>query len=207
MTIPNSVTSIFSYAFAWCSGLKIVYIGDGIKNIYGQAFANCDKLQDFYCYAFRYPQTGNDVFKGSYIDYVTLHVPMDAVEYYKAVEPWKNFKSIVGEEGSMGETPKCATPVIAYENGKLTFTCETPGVEYVTDVVCLATNNSVIDLTGSYTFKVYAKKVGYDNSDVATKVINLSEGGASSGKIGDVNGDGVVDAADVVKVTNIIMGE
>ena len=53
-----------------------------------------------------------------------------------------------------------------------------------------------------YTIKVYASKNGYENSDTATAEIT-----ATLGLSGDANGDGVVNAADVVKVTNIIMGE
>lgn len=48
---------------------------------------------------------------------------------------------------------------------------------------------------------VYAFKDGLNNSDRAIADILIA-----SEKDGDVNGDGVVNAADVVKVTNIIMG-
>jgi hypothetical protein len=44
-------------------------------------------------------------------------------------------------------------------------------------------------------------KEGYEKSDVATLEFSLGAGG----KTGDVNGDGVVNAADVVKVANIII--
>ena len=80
-------------------------------------------------------------------------------------------------------------------------------VEYVTDIVCTDNKkyySSAIDLTSTYTVSVYATKAGYDNSDVATKEITLSDS-ASSGKKGDVNGDGVVNAADIVQIVNIIM--
>ena len=50
---------------------------------------------------------------------------------------------------------------------------------------------------------VYATKAGYSDSDVATRDINI----AGTGIEGDVNGDGVVNAADVVKISNIIMGK
>ena len=33
--------------------------------------------------------------QNSYIEYVTLHVPYASIDAYKAVNPWKNFKSIV----------------------------------------------------------------------------------------------------------------
>ena len=119
---------------------------------------------------------------------------MVSVDLYKTAEPWSSFKSIVDLDGNVLETKKCETPVIVYENGKLMFACATEGVEYVTDIVCTDNKkyySSAIDLTGTYTISVYATKAGYDNSDVATKEIKLSNG-ASSGKKGDVNGDNEV---------------
>lgn len=51
------------------------------------------------------------------------------------------------------------------------------------------------------TVNVYATKVGYENSDVATKEFS------ASGSTGDLNNDGVTNAADVVKLTDIIMNQ
>ena len=95
ITIPNSVTSIGNSAFYECSGLSSVTIGSGIKNIYGSAFASCPDLTDVICYAENVPSTNTDAFKGSYIEYTTLHVPASAVNAYKVAGPWKNFKSII----------------------------------------------------------------------------------------------------------------
>lgn len=220
VNIPASVRLISNNAFSYCSGLTSIIIGKGVEEIKSEAFRECKNLTDVYCYAesFRssasiyYSDEGNplytsvDAFKDSYIEYATLHVPATLIDDYKTTEPWKNFKEIVGLNGEMQE--KCATPVIIYENGKVMFACATEGVEYVTDIVCTDNKkyySSAIDLAGTYTVSVYATKAGYENSDVATLEITLSDN--ASDKKGDVNGDGVVDAADVVKVTNIIMGE
>ncbi|MBO4719830.1 MAG: leucine-rich repeat domain-containing protein [Prevotella sp.] len=217
VTIPNSVTSIGDEAFKGCSGLTSVIIGSGIKNIYSQAFASCPELTDVYCYAekvpsmwiVRYGQPCTDAFDGSYIEYATLHVPAASVNDYKTTAPWSGFKSIEAIDGETPETQKCATPVIIYENGKLMFACATEGVEYVTDITCADIKkhySSAIDLTGTYTVSVYATKSGYDNSDVATKEINISSA-SGSGELGDLNNDGKTDAADVVKLVNIISGQ
>jgi hypothetical protein len=193
-------------AFEACSSLISITIGSGLYSINSKVFASCKELTDIYCYAEKIPNTSADAFKDSYIEYATLHVPAALIDDYKTTEPWKNFKEIVGLNGEMQE--KCATPVIIYENGKVMYACATEGVEYVTDIVCTDNKkyySSAIDLTGTYTVSVYATKAGYGNSDVATLEITLSDN--ASDKKGDVNGDGVVDAADVVKVTNIIMGK
>lgn len=52
-------------------------------------------MTDVYCYAENVPSTNVDAFEGSYIEYATLHVPKGCIDAYKAVEPWKNFKSIL----------------------------------------------------------------------------------------------------------------
>ncbi len=105
------------------------------------------------------------------------------------------------------ETPKCATPTISYDNGKLQFSCETEGVEYVAKVTCTATGEgeygaSSIPLTTTYKVTVYATKKGYENSDVATKDIDVS--GTSSIR-GDVNNDGQVGMPDAMFIVNKIL--
>ena len=95
VTIPNSVTSIGIAAFQYCSGLTSIAIGSGIEDIGNQAFADCPELTDVCCYAENVPSTNVDAFEGSYIEYATLHVPKGCIDAYKAVEPWKNFKSIL----------------------------------------------------------------------------------------------------------------
>ena len=108
VTIPNSVTEIWEGAFRGCKALASITIGCRVKNIYYGAFADCPELTDVYCYAEN--PTGDDpwdadddyglntsysAFMGSYIEYATLHVPKGCLDAYKAVKPWKNFKSIV----------------------------------------------------------------------------------------------------------------
>jgi hypothetical protein len=43
--IPNSVTSIGSHAFGYCSGLESIVIPDSVKSIADYAFAYCRKLE------------------------------------------------------------------------------------------------------------------------------------------------------------------
>ena len=103
---------------------------------------------------------------------------------------------------------KCATPTINFADGKLQFTCETEGVEFVSKVTLKNSDageyeGASVPLTTAYTVTVYAKKDGYENSDVATKEIDLS--GMGYGKKGDVNGDGEVGMPDVMYIVNYIL--
>ena len=163
------MTSIGDDAFRECIGLTSITIGNSVKNIYGSAFANCPELTNVTCMAETVPSTNSNAFDGSLVEYATLHVPDASVNLYKAAEPWKNFKEIVGLNGSNPETPKCTTPTISYQNGELMFSSTTEGAEYVyeiTDSDIKRGYSSNVQLTVTYNISVYATKTGYDNSDV-----------------------------------------
>ena len=117
------------------------------------------------------------------------------------------FTTSGSEPGPVGT--KCATPTIGFTNGKLNFSCETEDVEFVAKVTCTASgegnyNVSSIPLTTTYVVSVYAKKNGYENSDVATKEIEIG-GSGSTGVRGDLNGDGVVNMPDAMFIVNKIL--
>lgn len=177
ITIPNSVTSIEEDAFSRCSGLTSVTIGSGIKTIRSWAFALCPELTDVYCLAEVMPSTEANAFQDSYTEYATLHVPTASIDKYKSTEPWSSFKTIVGLDGTTPEepvTPKCEKPTISYQNGKLSFTCVTEGVDFISEITDTDIKNyytKEVDLTVTYLVSVYAIKSGYDNSDVATATL------------------------------------
>ena len=98
---------------------------------------------------------------------------------------------------------KCTTPTINIVDGKLHFDCDTPDVTYNYNIITLddtsGKGNDII-LTNTYKITVYATKDGYESSDVATKEIKFATGF-------DLNGDNKVNAADVVKLVNIIINQ
>ena len=189
--------------YSGCSSLTSITIPNSVTFIGKNTFANCKELADVYCYAVNVPSTGDDVFMDSGIEYATLHVPANSINTYKTTEPWKNFGTIV----TLGDTPglqKCVTPTITYKDGKLSLSCDTEGVEYVTNVECLDNKkfyDNEIQLSGKYRVSVYATKAGYEDSDIATTDIDVR------GLKGDINGDDEVNVTDIVTLVNIIMSE
>ena len=129
---------------------------------------------DVYCYAESVPYTNSDAFDGSYTEYATLHVPAASIEQYKAKAPWSNFGAIVATDGTLPDPPtpptpeKCATPTISYSKGELTFSCETEGAEFIseiTDTDIKKHYTASVSLTATYNISVYATKANYENSD------------------------------------------
>lgn len=149
------------------------------------------------------PSTETSAFEGSYVEYTKLHVPASALNAYRTTAPWSGFKEVVPISGE--QVTKCATPTISYVNGKIKFSCETEGVEYVSELSTADVGNRYTDeveLSGKITVKVYATKSGLEKSDIATAEIEVP------GELrGDLNKDGTVNVADHVELTKIIMNE
>ena len=194
ITIPNSVTKISAYAFSECYALTTVIIGSGVTEIGDGAFSN-SVLTDVYCSAEAVPSTSLDAFEGSNIESATLHVPDVSLESYSSTAPWSLFGTKIALE-------KCATPIITIADGEISFSCETDGVEFVSEITAPDAKkyyDGKIVLTNKYIISVYAAKYGYANSDVVSEEITLG------GNLGDVNGDGVVDVSDYIGVANLIL--
>ena len=138
VTIPNSVTSIRDTAF--------------------RSYKN---LENFYCYAENFSSIDVDIFKDSYIEYATLHVPSSAISYYQTTAPWSGFGTIKALESTDVGTKKCETPTISFADGELVFICATEGVEYVSEI-------KSNDINKFYTEKV-SLTVCYDISVTAMK--------------------------------------
>ena len=162
-----------------------ITIPNSIKDIHSFAFSGCPKLENVYCYAENFSDISDNIFKDSYIEYATLHVPSSALSYYQTTEPWSGFGTIKALEGTDVETKKCETPSISIVDGKLIFSCATEGVEYVSEVTCSDVNkyySNEINLAACYDITVTAMKTGYDNSDVATaKLYWLTSSGSLEG--------------------------
>ena len=94
VTIPDSVTTIGSSAFSGCSNLTSVTIGDGVTTIGSSAFQDCSSLTSVYCKATTPPAGGYDMFLSN-ASGRKIYVPMESVEAYKGASYWKNYADAI----------------------------------------------------------------------------------------------------------------
>ena len=221
VTIPNNVMTIGKSAFNGCSGLVSLTIGMAIESIYNEAFANCPELLDVYSYAEKVPYAASNAFDGSYPEYVTLHVPDASVKSYKSTEPWSSFSKIVGLSAGEPEQPeveKCATPVVTYAEGKLSFSCETTGAQFVTNITDTDIKkhyDAEIELSATYNIEVFATKANCENSDTVSVALVWVENGNVDEETGVISvpaapvlvqgNGGVLNISGVAKNTDIVV--
>ena len=202
VNIPDNVTSIGGSAFEGCTSLVYVTLPSKLTSIGIDAFVDCNSLTDVYCKATKALNIPDDYNIGfPYIGNIILHVPSESINNYKSTWPWNCFKGIVSLDNSdtQGEQ-KCSKPTISIVEGKFVFRSETSGVKYHWSISSpFGKSGGGFSVNLPVTLYVFATKSGYQNSDVATYVF--------PSLVGDVNQDGVVDVADHVKLSEIIMNQ
>lgn len=124
-------------------------------------------------------------------------------------------KSKSGETSLLGTVPrvsaeggtvtlKCATPELVYAGRKVSCSCATPDVTFSYRISLLGAEgvsaDGKINIDPAFKVEVTAKREGYIDSDVAAIDFTLEE-------VGDVNGDGKINIADVTALVDIILGK
>lgn len=212
----TKITTIPSKSFLNCSKLISITIPENVTSIGKCAFSGCTSLTQLYCMA-EEPPSASSAFESYYQGYpqltypavnknsVTLYVPASSFNLYSTQEPWKSFKEILTIDGSEVVVPKCATPTISVVEGKIKFSCETEDVSFVSSITMPTSSKSAdgteISLSNKYKVTVFAKKRGYIDSDIAEAEF------VGSLIRGDLNNDGIVNVADHVDLSKIIMGQ
>ena len=107
---------------------------------------------------------------------------------------------------------QCEKPSIEYSDGKLFFSCETEGVTFnyiINPTSVHGRTDATVDLANeeepmTFIVSVIASKSGYKDSEEALGMFQFF---GDRGVWGDLTGDGVVNAADHVELSNIIMNQ
>jgi hypothetical protein len=203
------VTSIGEGAFENNENLEKVSIPETIEFIGNNAFAGCTCLKEIRVLAEEPIKLGSasagtrgddasSVFAGVDTETCTLYVPAGTKDLYSSTDGWKEFLKI--EE--MGEEPapngECATPTITVVGNKCKFQCETPGAVFTCSLSSeeFTGDEFVLNQVFTYTLTVYATAPGYSRSKPAKYVFTRA--------VGDVNGDGQINIADVTAIINMI---
>ena len=217
LTIGNSVTTIGESAFNYCIGLTSLAIPNSVTNIGYGAFSDCIELKEVYSYSSN-PSLitmGDGVFcvfssgQGNYSGR-TLYVPAGSLTAYQADSSWSSFFGTIVEmdpvlvssiklnvtsaELNEGEALQLTATVLPEDasDKSVIWASSNPNVATVDD-------NGLVTAMGVGTATVTA---------VTTDGSNLSASCAVTVKnpsIGDVNGDGMVNIADVTSLIDILI--
>ncbi len=204
VNIPSSLKVIHDWMFRGCTSLASIVIPEGVETIGFGVFSSCTSLVSvtipstvttiseeafWYCEGLTtiksFIQNPPEIPASAFYNYVmsTLYVPEGAIDRYKAKNYWNLFTTI------RPITEQCATPTIAYNNGKLSFSSDTDGATCkwtITDEDVTTGEGNEVTLAVSYQVSVYATKTGYMDSEVATVTlcwldVNPQNGGIVTG--------------------------
>ncbi|MCR4914976.1 MAG: hypothetical protein K6A96_04400 [Prevotella sp.] len=162
------------------------------------------------CYQLKFLDSGGDGIKGANGNgfYKLIQIDADGNTTELTKGDYSGATHLVNfglHNAPFGE--KCSTPTITFENGEISFNCETEDVEFYYNVKCDGDNTSsgnhfrLSNLKSCYHITVYATKAGWISSDPATLDIEIP------GLLGDANGDGEITIADAVKIVDVILGD
>ncbi len=101
VTMGSSVTSIGKEVFRNCTGLTQVTLGSGVTSIGTLAFYGCTALQRVTCQRSTPATIQSNTFDSNHYSTTKVYVPsMSAVNSYKAATYWKNFYTILPNDGT-----------------------------------------------------------------------------------------------------------
>ena len=214
MEIGDGVTTIGKWAFSGCSSLKFFAFGTQMATIGQEAFSDCTAMEEIISKAQTPPVCGSQALEDINIWVCKLYVPDGCMGVYGDADQWMNFFYKEEGEGTLpqgGDNPnlsrKCETPPITFDGSIVKFDCKTSDVIFHYTITSSDAKSDIstssIEMKNSYTISVYATKDGYTDSEVAKKSFQV----AGAGKKGDVDGNGVVNVADHVELTKIIMNQ
>ena len=145
VTTPNSLKTIGISAFEGCVRLGKISLGTGIENIEANAFAECKRLYDIYCYA-TYPPFAEESSFANYNVYV--YIPCEYQRDYILDVIWGKFKFIECIESEEATTDGNVTVLPSFNDVTITWPTEDNADTYTivikkgNEVFCTLTFNS-----------------------------------------------------------------
>ncbi len=128
VNIPDSVTKIENNAFQYCTSLISVTIGDNVTTIGYQAFNWCKSLKQVYCYATIPPSLGYDAFSYS-ASGRRIYVYEECVEVYKSA--WSSYKDSIYTNGE--NCPETTTIQYTTNDGNTITSSKLPIISNIYD--------------------------------------------------------------------------
>ena len=116
--IPAGVTEIHGQVFTWCPNLTTVTIPAGVTSIEAYAFYNCEKLAFVELKGAVPPAMGDYPFDET-PDYLTILVPENSVNTYRAASGWNNYYGQILQSSPHGFCGKNVRWIV--KNGTLTL--------------------------------------------------------------------------------------
>ena len=111
IVLPPHLTKVEATLFYKCKNLRSVTIPAEVTSIGMMAFSQCYKLEEITCLATTPPTATATAFLMLPTAQISLYVPDESVDLYKAAPVWKNFNV----------QPISATRVISIDNSQLTI--------------------------------------------------------------------------------------
>ena len=96
LRIPNSITRLGQFCFYCCASLTDVIIGKSVEVIESFAFNGDHALRRITCKALTPPRVSSSFGAPFEYEKITLRVPAEVLEDYKAANVWKEFPYIEG---------------------------------------------------------------------------------------------------------------
>jgi len=127
----EGLQTIGDAAFAYNFALKEIRLPSTLLSIgEGGFLTNQNSEISVYCSAATPPNIVSNTFQGRTTG--SLHVTVADVEAYRVADNWKDFSEIIGD---ISYANRCYTPVITYDNGLISMSCNTEGatIYYTTD--------------------------------------------------------------------------
>lgn len=92
VNIPLGVKYLSRYEFSYCQSMVSIHIPSSIETIDRYAFEDCIGLETITCDCETPPVVYDDTFIGVNCSRVTLYVPYNSIDLYRAADVWKDFR-------------------------------------------------------------------------------------------------------------------